>query len=250
MTEADLERIRSAWRIASPADIVDALGAVAEYDPRVIAIIRAEADRRGLAADSDEALPPPTYAALRKVAAPVTDRLRRAAERFGPRASIRKLIMQSLSLAGLYLGASLVLGFLNAWPLAWILYVVGLFVISRPLREYRTALLAPLFTGGTIVVVVLLLVWSSYRSPSILGPSFWSTAAYAIAIASAIHVVVPAVLLITTAFARNRFWPLPRPGHCRVCGYNLYGLPEPRCPECGTPFESVRRVHPDAPSRP
>jgi hypothetical protein len=26
------------------------------------------------------------------------------------------------------------------------------------------------------------------------------------------------------------------PGQCGNCGYNLRGLPEPRCPECGTPF--------------
>ncbi len=26
--------------------------------------------------------------------------------------------------------------------------------------------------------------------------------------------------------------------HCRECGYLLIGLPEPRCPECGTPFDS------------
>jgi hypothetical protein len=25
-------------------------------------------------------------------------------------------------------------------------------------------------------------------------------------------------------------------GHCAICGYDLRGLPEPRCPECGTPF--------------
>jgi len=25
--------------------------------------------------------------------------------------------------------------------------------------------------------------------------------------------------------------------HCRACGYNLTGLPEPRCPECGTEFD-------------
>lgn len=27
------------------------------------------------------------------------------------------------------------------------------------------------------------------------------------------------------------------PGECRRCGYLLYGLPDPRCPECGTPFD-------------
>ena len=28
-----------------------------------------------------------------------------------------------------------------------------------------------------------------------------------------------------------------RLGFCVRCGYNLHGLTEPRCPECGTPFE-------------
>lgn len=28
-----------------------------------------------------------------------------------------------------------------------------------------------------------------------------------------------------------------KPGHCRNCGYNLFGLRDPRCPECGTVFE-------------
>jgi hypothetical protein len=31
-------------------------------------------------------------------------------------------------------------------------------------------------------------------------------------------------------------WALP-PGHCVICGYNLFGLTEPRCPECGRPFD-------------
>ncbi len=30
--------------------------------------------------------------------------------------------------------------------------------------------------------------------------------------------------------------PEPAPTHCEVCGYCLTGLPEPRCPECGTTF--------------
>ena len=28
----------------------------------------------------------------------------------------------------------------------------------------------------------------------------------------------------------------PRPEACETCGYNLTGLRDPRCPECGTPF--------------
>jgi hypothetical protein len=30
-----------------------------------------------------------------------------------------------------------------------------------------------------------------------------------------------------------------RRGLCVKCGYNLTGLPEPRCPECGTEFDSA-----------
>ena len=38
-------------------------------------------------------------------------------------------------------------------------------------------------------------------------------------------------------------WTLPIPPTCRKCGYILIGLPETRCPECGSPFSwsEVRR---------
>ncbi len=38
-----------------------------------------------------------------------------------------------------------------------------------------------------------------------------------------------------------RFLPKFPRGHCRRCGYNLKGLTEARCPECGARFE--RRAH-------
>lgn len=43
----------------------------------------------------------------------------------------------------------------------------------------------------------------------------------------------PILVLIRTIRRRLR----PKAGHCSKCGYNLTGLPEPRCPECGTGFE-------------
>ncbi len=35
----------------------------------------------------------------------------------------------------------------------------------------------------------------------------------------------------------------PDPTRCRKCGYLLQGLPEPRCPECGTRFDADPPLH-------
>lgn len=37
------------------------------------------------------------------------------------------------------------------------------------------------------------------------------------------------------------------PGTCVICGYDLRGLPQARCPECGTPFDRIEIVR-EAPS--
>lgn len=46
--------------------------------------------------------------------------------------------------------------------------------------------------------------------------------------------LVPAALLRYAGLRGDRRAP-----KCAVCGYDLRGLPEPRCPECGTCFKRV-----------
>lgn len=48
--------------------------------------------------------------------------------------------------------------------------------------------------------------------------------------------LVPAFVLSPLVVFVNRKWPLWPRGHCTKCGYDLRALPEPRCPECGRPF--------------
>ena len=38
-------------------------------------------------------------------------------------------------------------------------------------------------------------------------------------------------------FVRLTSDPRVAEGRCARCGYDLQGLTEPRCPECGTPFD-------------
>lgn len=46
------------------------------------------------------------------------------------------------------------------------------------------------------------------------------------------------VVSVVAFVGLKRFEPYCRPGLCRNCGYDLRGQTEPRCPECGTPFDA------------
>lgn len=62
---------------------------------------------------------------------------------------------------------------------------------------------------------------------------------------SLVLVAYPIVALVREIRRRRR----RRHGFCLKCGYNLTGLPEPRCPECGTPFavRSTDEIHKSSP---
>ena len=45
------------------------------------------------------------------------------------------------------------------------------------------------------------------------------------------------VLIVLWLYHRRRWIALRLQCRCSSCGYPLYGLPEPRCPECGTMFD-------------
>ncbi len=58
-----------------------------------------------------------------------------------------------------------------------------------------------------------------------------------------IGVVVAGIIcrsIAASSFAQEEYQAIASE-RCPTCGYLKYGLPEPRCPECGTPFQPVKR---------
>jgi hypothetical protein len=236
VADLDLDRIRRAWQTATPGDIVRALNQIADYAPAVAAIIREEAERRGLTSESDEAFPAPAYAPIRPLVRGVPRRF--AAVWRPPRKQIDRHPYLSAAVLGVvyYLAASN-LPHRGGLAYLWLaLYFVGLAIICLPLRHYRLTILVPVTAGSvtwTTWFVIALRNWIAERPPGFS----WTGIATDWVIVFAACAVLPALLLSGAAFIRNRYWPLREPGHCRVCDYDLRGLPESRCPECGTPFD-------------
>ena len=236
MAEPDLHRIRCAWQNATPGDVVRALNQIAEYAPDVAAIIREEAERRGLTSESGESFPAPVYAPIRPLARSVTERLARVWRPLRTQIERNPFIRAAVFGIGYYLA---IINLPHRWGLGYLwlaLYFAGLVVICLPLRRYRLAFFVP-FTAGGITLGML----SVIRLRGMIAewpPGFsWTSIAIGLLTGFAACSMLPALLLTSVVFIRNRYWPVHEPGRCRVCDYDLRGLPKPRCPECGTPFD-------------
>jgi hypothetical protein len=225
----NLDRIRRAWRDAGDGDVARALLAAEDYPREVYALIEAEARVRHIQLDDAGAFERSQPYVVKRVVWPLI-RLARVYPFVGA------------LLLGLALRLSLILIplWLSSWHWAvWIALYAGvclsfLTIICWPLRAYRIVLLAALgfCIGDGLVNLVELLV---YYDPRRVYP--WYLMAGNFLAWQVILWGVLAGLLSVAVWARNRYWPLHVPGHCVNCGYNLRGLPEPRCPECGQPFE-------------
>lgn len=88
---------------------------------------------------------------------------------------------------------------------------------------------ASAFVGGSQTLICLLffflVVWFHWSPREAQDPFLWMGAAYILGM------VFPGLL----AFRLPK--PMPKPWECGKCGYLLFGLTEPRCPECGTGFD-------------
>ena len=79
--------------------------------------------------------------------------------------------------------------------------------------------------------------------PSTLGLSLWNDWGWGGEFW--VYVKLPLYAIFVTVAIPTllvwRFMPKFPRGHCRRCGYNLTGLTEARCPECGTGVDMVKR---------
>lgn len=85
--------------------------------------------------------------------------------------------------------------------------------------------------GGALIAAAVL---------AVTGPSRWMGIVLSVFYVMVLLPFPPIVLLIpfmiVLASVKARPGTPAPPGICVRCGYDLRGLPEPRCPECGTPF--------------
>ena len=155
-----------------------------------------------------------------------------------PRRRLRTLTLWTGSLLSLLIAAAFVVS--TRWTVAWsfgeyygaVLYK-GCFEVTRWPDDWRERYSPSFRTDG-------IELWETTKEEDFNALVWWTetgTHMWGIRYARLpIWIALTAVAVPTLLIWRFGRKPI-KPGHCR-CGYDLRGLPEPRCPECGEPFEA------------
>ena len=244
MGTPDLERVRAVWREVPDGDVVRGLRAAEDYPPEVVRIIEAEVAARGLDVEAwpaeswgshdcraGGAAAPAGALFCAATAVSVYWGLRRTSDlRPFRRDALRVGDVPGYDVAALHSTVSHISERIDVHLLA--------------IRRYQ-AILKAIATACSIQMAVVI----SYNIGVLITMRFWFAPTLGLTLLIWLMAVVaigviPFGLLAGVTHFRNRFSPVHPQGCCERCGYDLRGLPVPRCPECGTPFDptSVRRA--------
>lgn len=115
-----------------------------------------------------------------------------------------------------------------------VLYVLVLALVCLPLTEYRRGIRLSFF--GAVGTAGLGTASALLRRGAGLPIFPWILP---VGLMSVLLVVwaIGCIAILALTHRRLKWSPVFPDGHCQRCGYSLFGLPEDRCPECGTTFD-------------